>query len=418
MERIEVEMERIEVEMERIEAEEKAAREAEEKRLAEETRVEEEKRIAKERRMEEQQRQEEEKRVAEEKRVVEEQKKKKLEVLAEKKRVEELRLAAAKRREEDRIAENAAADAEEEQARATAFAKQVEENRKEKEKAAKELEKWRVTVQGVRDPRVVKNWAGPVTPRGDMSWLPAIVSLKSPDVHKIQSIGVYTTKVNKNKAKDYIISKNPPDCPKPNPNCLELATLPVTRRKQPTKSHRVDVKIPVSTSSDEVVEQQQEVVPRGTKRKRPIKMIARNGKGNEFNEDSAPETASGQQESSSQPQPCSACSRCVLYAINKGNIAAGLATMPLVECEQKDPKPKMTSMRGPPRGLEKGGLKDQEKMLGILARRERREIEVKGGSESEREEDEDEDGEGEDDEEEVEETKRREEICEGKKRAE
>ena len=39
---------------------------------------------------------------------------------------------------------------------------------------------------------------------------------------------VYTTEVNKNKAKDYIISKNPPDCPKPNPNCLELATPPVT----------------------------------------------------------------------------------------------------------------------------------------------------------------------------------------------
>ncbi|KAJ3717861.1 hypothetical protein C8R42DRAFT_711563 [Lentinula raphanica] len=46
---------------------------------------------------------------------------------------------------------------------------------------------------------------------------------------------VYTTEVNKNKAKDYIISKNPPDCPKPNPNCLELAMLPVTTkwRKRP-----------------------------------------------------------------------------------------------------------------------------------------------------------------------------------------
>ncbi|KAJ3978583.1 hypothetical protein F5890DRAFT_1560075 [Lentinula detonsa] len=108
-------------------------------------------------------------------------------------------------------------------------------------------------------------------------------------------------------------------------------------------------------SGDEVVEQPQEVVPRGTKRKRPIKMIARNGKDNESNEDSALETAGGHQESSSHPSHNLVPHAC--NAFYKGNVAAGPATTPLVERERNNPKPKMTSMRVPPRGLENEGLK-------------------------------------------------------------
>ncbi|KAJ3991138.1 hypothetical protein F5050DRAFT_1581918 [Lentinula boryana] len=70
-----------------------------------------------------------------------------------------------------------------------------------------------VTAQGVRDPRVVKNWAGPATPRGGKSWLPAIESLRSPDVHKIQSIGVYTTKTEKEQIFRNVFFPPPPDTP-------------------------------------------------------------------------------------------------------------------------------------------------------------------------------------------------------------
>ncbi|KAJ3979627.1 hypothetical protein F5890DRAFT_1558510 [Lentinula detonsa] len=194
-------------------------------------------------------------------------------------------------------------------------------------------------------------------------------------------------------------------------------------------------------------------------------MIARNGKDNESNEDSAPETAGGQQESSSQPQLRSTCSRCVLVGktVDCRPQNASRPTQACIVCHQqrqhcswsgnnaarrmqaKRSKTKDDIYEGPAarveeRRFEGPGIPEQlaaivvqnndminiarrslvmqEKMLGILARRERREIEAKGGSESEREEDEDEDGEGEDDEEEVEETKRREQICKGKKRVE
>ncbi|KAJ3779708.1 hypothetical protein GGU10DRAFT_381934 [Lentinula aff. detonsa] len=99
-------------EMDRLE--EEAAREAEEKRVAEE------KRRAEERRMEEERR---------------------LEAIAEKKKVEEMRLAEVKRREEARLADEAVAEAEEKQVREQAYSKLVEENEKEKEKAARELAK-------------------------------------------------------------------------------------------------------------------------------------------------------------------------------------------------------------------------------------------------------------------------------------
>ncbi|KAJ3735493.1 hypothetical protein DFJ43DRAFT_1036977 [Lentinula guzmanii] len=120
-------------EMERIEAEEKIAREAEEKAAREA----EEKRKAEEQRIEEERRRKEERRVAEEKRIAEERRKKQEELVEARKQEEK------QRRAEERLAEEAAAAEEEERERASAFAKLVEENKKEKERAAEDLEKRR-----------------------------------------------------------------------------------------------------------------------------------------------------------------------------------------------------------------------------------------------------------------------------------
>ncbi|KAJ3791714.1 hypothetical protein GGU11DRAFT_812681 [Lentinula aff. detonsa] len=79
----------------------------------------------------------EERKVAEEKKIAEEQRKKQ-EELAEARKEEE-----KKRQAEERLAEEAAAEAEEERERASAFAKLVEENKKEKERATEDLEKQR-----------------------------------------------------------------------------------------------------------------------------------------------------------------------------------------------------------------------------------------------------------------------------------
>ncbi|KAJ3983856.1 hypothetical protein F5890DRAFT_1554640 [Lentinula detonsa] len=345
--------------MERIEAEEKAAQEAEEKAAREA----EEKRRVEEQRIEEEKRREEEKKVAEEKKLAEE--------------------------------KRAAAEAEDEHEQNAAYTKLVEENKKEKERAAKELEK---------------------------------------------------------------------------------------RRKQPAKPHGVDVSIPVSTSSprrrtfkskaiisddsgDEVVEQPQEVVPRGTKRKRTIKMVARSGNDKESNEDPTPETAGGPQESSSQPQPRSPCSRCILVG-KTADCRPQNASRPTQACIGKQVKLDDEVYEGPAarvgeRRFEGPGIAEQlatiaeqnkalldiarvktvpsmfevgssirrsggttvtarrslvlqEQMLHLMVIRERRE------EAREKSEDEDEDGEGEEDEEEKEEDeeKRRKAIREGKKRAE
>ncbi|KAJ3978263.1 hypothetical protein F5890DRAFT_1560690 [Lentinula detonsa] len=204
-------------EMERIEAEEKAAQEAEEKAAREA----EEKRRAEEQRREEEKCREEEKKVAEEKKIAEEKR-----VVEEQRKQQEL----AERRRQEELAEQAAAEAEDEHEQNAAYAKLVEENKKEKERAAKELEK---------------------------------------------------------------------------------------RRKQPAKPHRVDIEIPVSTSSPR---------RRTFKSKAIISddsgdevMVARNGNDKESNEDPTPETASGQQESLSQPRPRSPCSRCVLAEATMGS---------------------------------------------------------------------------------------------------
>ncbi|KAJ3792008.1 hypothetical protein GGU11DRAFT_866765 [Lentinula aff. detonsa] len=365
-------------EMERIEAEEKAAREAEEKaaREAEEkaAREAEEKRRAEEQRIEEEKRREEEKKIAEERRIAEEQKKKQ-EELAEKKRKEDQRLAEAKRREEERVIAEAAAGAEDEQERTTAFAKLVAENKLEKVKAARELEK---------------------------------------------------------------------------------------RQKPTAKSSRVDVEIPVSTSSprrrtfkskaiisedssDEVVEQPREVIPRGTKRKRTIKMIAKGGdnddpEGEKSDRDVPPPP------DLSQPRP--PCSRCVMigrpseccpqslrkhaqYATSNANDVAGPGITPLVDRPAARVRDRRIEGPGVVEQLAtiakhneelvniaRRSLVLQQRMLHLMVRRERRELEAVEGEKDD--EDEDEDGEGEEDEEEKEknnEEKKRKEIREGKRRA-
>ncbi|KAJ3780621.1 hypothetical protein GGU10DRAFT_380406 [Lentinula aff. detonsa] len=92
-------------------------------------------------------------RIVEERRVVEEQKRKQ-EALAEKRKNKEVQLVEAKQREAERVAEEAATEVEENQARNTAYAKLVEENKKEKEKAAKELAKWQKHVPATKQRQV------------------------------------------------------------------------------------------------------------------------------------------------------------------------------------------------------------------------------------------------------------------------
>ncbi|KAJ3978502.1 hypothetical protein F5890DRAFT_1560229 [Lentinula detonsa] len=382
-------------EMERIEAEEKAAREAEERRKAEEQRVAEERRKAKEKRiaeekrlaeeqkLEEQRRQEEEERIAEEQRVVEEQKKQQ-EKKAEMRREDAERRAEAKRREEERAAVEAAAEEEDEQEQTTAFAEIVEENKKEKGRAAKELEK---------------------------------------------------------------------------------------RRKQPAKARNVKVEVPTPSSGsrrktfkskaiisedseDEGEDTRKEVAPRGVKRKRTIRMIAKGSNTSDLDGEPAgaqpPPDPSllrpacdqcvllgrpsecRPQSTRRQAQACAVChhqrQRCSWSGDNAARRSRGKRVKLDDDEVYEGPAARVGERRFEGPGVAEqlatlvGQNKDlidiarrslvlQERMLHLMVIRERRE------EEAEKSEDEDEDGEGEDDEE-VNEEKRREEVREGKKRAE
>ncbi|KAJ3979056.1 hypothetical protein F5890DRAFT_1559261 [Lentinula detonsa] len=121
--------------------------------------------------------------------------------------------------------------------RAATFAKLVEENRKEKEKAAKELEKRRKTI-----PKPIR-----------------------PDVEVVVPTTSLRRKVFKSKA---IISDE---------------------------------------SDDEVVEQPREVMTRGTKQKRTIKMIAKGGSDAETNDNNTPLPPN-------ISKTHSACSRCIMIS--------------------------------------------------------------------------------------------------------
>ncbi|KAJ3990996.1 hypothetical protein F5050DRAFT_1898739 [Lentinula boryana] len=349
-------------EMERIEAEEKAAQEAEEKQRAEEQRIKEEKR------------QEEEKRVAEERRIAEEQRKKQ-EELAEKKRKEERRIAEERRRAEE-------------------IAAQAEDAR---ERAAKEL--------GQRQKHI---------PAAQKQTVTVLLPPRSSG----------------------------------------------STSKKGFKSRSV-----ISDESDDVIMGGPEVeTPQIVKRKRPIKMIAQNDIVPDPTSDrDAEEHDNEDEESLSQPR--SACTRCVL--LGKTSSCKPQSTRRKTQaCEPchiqrqrcswigehaswrsrgKRAKVEDEIYQGPAarvgeRRFEGPGIADQlaaivgqnteliaiarrslglqERMLNLMVRRERREEETEKSEDED--EDEDEDGEGEEDEEVKEKNDkeiRREEIREGKKRA-
>ncbi|KAJ3791805.1 hypothetical protein GGU11DRAFT_823815, partial [Lentinula aff. detonsa] len=219
----------------------------------------------------------------------------------------------------------------------------------------------------------------------------------------------------------------------------EKAAKELEKRRNPTsKLHRVEVEIPLTTSSprrrifkskaiiseesgDEVVEQPREMIPRGTKRKRTIKMIAKGGPAEATIDNDTPLPPDN-----SQPRP--ACSRCVMIS-RPSDCRPQSTTRPTQAC--KGPAARIGERRSEGNeaaeqlariaeqnqdiiGLLRKSIVVQEQMLGIMVRAERRVIEAMGESDK----GEDEDGEGEEDEEEIEEVKRREEIREGKKRAE
>ncbi|KAJ3990780.1 hypothetical protein F5050DRAFT_1813473 [Lentinula boryana] len=385
-------------EMERLE--EEAAREEEEKRLAEEKRVVEEKRVAEENRLAEEKRIAE-KKLAEERELAEAMRLED-ERIAELKRFEEEmiieekrrnRIAEEKRREEERLAE-----AEDLQEQNDAFAKFIKENRIEKAKAAKKLERRREPVLSTARP---------------------VVSVVIPP------------RASGSKAKTY-------------------------------KSKSV-----ISDDSDEAgVESEVKETPRGTKRKRTIKMIARSvGTPDPIDEVNAEDEDDGEPPSSSQPR--SACTRCVLLGkpescrpqtTRRKTQACELCHVQQQRCSwigdhasrrsrgkrakleddiYRGPAARVTERKfaGPEVaeqlavmvgqnielvGIARRSLEVEERILTIMERREQRELrerEVRGKDEDE---DEDEDGEGEEDEEEKEKNneKRKNEIREGKRRAE
>ncbi|KAJ3791697.1 hypothetical protein GGU11DRAFT_804107 [Lentinula aff. detonsa] len=319
---------------------------------------------------------------AEEERVIRE--KKKEQEIAEKKRLEERRIAEEKRRVEE-----AAAAAEDERVRNAAYAKLVEENRVEREKAAKELEK--------RQKRPVAK-AQPVT--------------------------------------------------------VVITPRPSGSKKKSFKSKSV-----ISDDSD-VEEKEAMPAPRGEKRKRPIKMIARGGPHSDPDEDFEPENPTNSPLPSTDPsQNRPACARCVLIGRPSEcrPQSSRRQAQACVVCHQQrqrcswsgdNASRRSRGKRGPAarageRRFEGPGIAEQlaaivgqnkdlidiarrslvlqQRILHLLVRRERREeareeLEKSGDEEEE----EDEDGEGEEDEEEKEknnEEKKREEIREGKRRA-
>ncbi|KAJ3791484.1 hypothetical protein GGU11DRAFT_831705, partial [Lentinula aff. detonsa] len=274
--------------------------------------------------------------------------------------------------ETERAAEEAAAEAEDEEERSVAFAKLLEENKKEKERAARDLEKRR------------KSNSQPLRPN-----VSVLVLMASP-----------RRKAYKSKA---IISDE---------------------------------------SEDEVVEQPGGMIPRGTKRKRTIKMIAKGGPTEETIDNDAPLPPAN-----SQLRP--ACSRCACKVCHQqrqrcswsGDNAARRSRSKRVKLDDEDVYEGPAARAGERRKVEGTEVADQlariaeqnqevvtllrrslvvqERMLGIMVRAEKRVMEAMEGSEKgdDEDEDEDEDGEGEEDEE-VKEAKRKAEIREGKKRAE
>ncbi|KAJ3791467.1 hypothetical protein GGU11DRAFT_761585, partial [Lentinula aff. detonsa] len=230
-------------------------------------------------------------------------------------------------------------------------------------------------------------------------------------------------------------------------------TVPTTTRKvevvvqsQPlgSKAKSYKSKSVISDDSDEAgADRDVDEAPRGTKRKRTTKMIARDVDTPDPIADVNAEDEEDE-EPLSPSQPHSACTHCVL--LGKPESCCPQTTWRKTQacelCHGKRAKLEDDIYRGPTArvmerkfadpeiaeqlavltgqnaelvGIARRSLEVQEKILSIMERREQRELEERevGG----REEDEDEDGEGEEDEE-VKEARRRGEIREGKTRAE
>ncbi|KAJ3791796.1 hypothetical protein GGU11DRAFT_812665 [Lentinula aff. detonsa] len=375
--------------MERLE--EEAAREEEERRIAEEQRVAEEKRIAKEKRIAEEKRLLKEKmaeeRVMEEKRVAEE-KRKKLQNMAE-----------LKAREDKRVAD-AAEDAEEKRAQDVAYAKLVEENRIERAKAVKELEK-----QQKRSPAAKSQPVTVVLPPRSSGSKSKVFKSKSVISDDSDDTGVERAREADSRGK---------------------------KRKRPIKMTAMGSKAPAADDDFD----------------------PEDDKDDDDNQEDPPSPIT-------PSQPCSPCSRCTLIgkpaecrpqATRRRTQACELCHLQRQRCSWigdhasrrsrgKRAKIEDEIYQGPAArvgerrfegpgiaeqlaaivgqnkeiiGIARRSLGLQEQMLHLMVRRERRE------EEAEKSEDEDEDGEGEEDEEEKEKSdeKRKSEICEGKKRAE
>ncbi|KAJ3791522.1 hypothetical protein GGU11DRAFT_830864 [Lentinula aff. detonsa] len=254
------------------------------------------------------------------------------------------------------------------------------------------------------------------------------------------------------------------------------------RQKTISKPTRPDVEISVPTTSprrkafkskaiisdesdDEMIEQPREVIPRGTKRKRTIKMIAKGMSSSRPDGDKEPIPEQVTQPPSQNSQPRSACSRCILIGRPSEcrPQSTGRQAQACAVCHQqrqrcswsgdnaarrsrgKRVKVDEDVYEGPAarvgerrrnEGTElaeqlskiaeqnqdlvkllRQSLVVQEQMLGVMVRAERRVMEAMEGNDKGESEDEDEDGEGEEDEE-ISEEERRREIREGKKRAE
>ncbi|KAJ3792943.1 hypothetical protein GGU11DRAFT_749399 [Lentinula aff. detonsa] len=191
----------------------------------------------------------------------------------------------------------------------------------------------------------------------------------------------------------------------------------VPLRASGSKTKAFKSKLIISDESDvvEVVEEQAEP-PREVKRKRTIKMIAKNNFPNPTGDFDSREGEDDDDEDDKPPLPLPTSTGMhahASYATCSGNGVVGLGIMPLGD-RGAGQNIKLTQLLC-------RSLEVQEKMLGIMVRAEKRVIEAMGESEKDEGEDEDEDGKGEEDEEEAEENneeKRRNEICEGKKCAE
>ncbi|KAJ3791937.1 hypothetical protein GGU11DRAFT_750825 [Lentinula aff. detonsa] len=224
----------------------------------------------------------------------------------------------------------------------------------------------------------------------------------------------------------------------PTPNTARpVVSVVVPPRALGSKAKNYKSKSVISDDSDEAgVEREVKETPRGTKRKRTIKMIARSvdtpNPVNDFNA----EDDGNEEEPPSPSQPRSACTCCVLLGDHASRRSRGKRAK-LEDDIYRGPAARVTERKfaGPEIaeqlalivgqnielvGIARCLLEVQERIPSIMEGREQQKLkegEVRGKDEDE---DEDEDGEGEEDEEEKgenDEEKRRKEVREGKKRA-